>query len=396
MPPSNSYSCFHKIGIRLMIPFGRWCEVVTLVFTLAVLTFAPASGQSRITGTVVDATSGAPLPGTNVFIEGQLQGTASDDEGRFTLTDLPTGRHTVVASMVGYANESETIRLKPDLQANQQAVSVQFELEPDPIEMKGVSVEDSREEWLERLERFRESFFGTAPNSDECSFVNPEVLSFEERGDLLIASAENPLRVHNEALGYELTFHLPHYETSPDIRARYGPVEFDTLEAQTPGQRRAWAEARRETYRGSYEHFVDALVADSLKEEGFRYWFTRSSSFVRTGGMSGMTGVTDASKIVEPASLSGYIFLTVPDLDDNLAVRYTRKGESRVYAERFGSRASKDHQISLLVFSGKNRLILNKKTGTTFNGRIAQRGYWGWYETAATVLPYSYRPPNEL
>lgn len=77
-----------------MTPIGRTCKVVTLVLTLGVLSFIPANGQSRITGMVVDATSGAPLPGTNVFIDGQLRGTAPDDEGRFTLTDLPTGRHT--------------------------------------------------------------------------------------------------------------------------------------------------------------------------------------------------------------------------------------------------------------------------------------------------------------
>lgn len=291
--------------------------------------------------------------------------------------------------MVGYANESKTIRLKPSPQADQQAVSVQFKLEPDPIEMPGVSVEDSREEWLERLERFRESFFGTAPNSDECSFVNPEVLNFEERGDLLIASAEKPLRVHNEALGYELTFHLPRYETSPDIRTRYGPVEFDTLEAQSPRQRRGWAEARRETYKGSYEHFVNALVAGALKDEGFRYWVTNNSQFMRQAGASGMT---DASPLLEPASLPGHVILTVPDPEDNIGVRYVRKGESRAYADEYGSRSSKDHQLSLLLLSGGKRLILNKKTGAAFNGHITQRGYWGWYETAATVLPYNYRP----
>lgn len=223
------------------------------------------------------------------------------------------------------------------------------------------------------------------------------MLIFEEQGDALIAHATKPLRVRNEALGYELRFHLPEYKTSPDLRTRYGPVEFDTLEAQSPEQRKAWAEARRETYTGSYDHFIDALVADALKEEGFQYWITQDTKW----GVGERTPnpesdmMTDARHILEPASLPGHFILAVPDRDYNLLVRYVREGERHAYTRRYRShRSSRNNQISLLLLLGGNRFLIDKKNGATFNGQIVQRGYWGWYETAATVLPYNYRPPE--
>lgn len=371
----------------------RWLLTLFLVLTSLP---GPAHGQLRINGTVVDAQTGTVLPGVNVFIDGELNGAATDDQGRFVLTGLSQGSHVVVASMIGYENQTRSVTLKPSAPSDSTR-SIRFKLRPTPIEMKGVTVEGSREEWLERLEDFRESFFGTAPNSDRCSFVNPEVLTFDEKGQVLIAHAEQPLRVRNEALGYELTFHLPRYRAAPDRRTRFGPVEFDTLQAQSPEQRAEWKTARRETYRGSYEHFLDALEADALDEEGFKVWISDAPNWsVGPGTPDAQSyALEDASKIFERTETSGHAILSVPDRGDHLKVRYLREPESRVYVRMYRSGRSPEYsQTSVLLFVRGKKVILDLRTGAIANGHIVQRGYWGWYETAATLLPDSYRPPS--
>jgi hypothetical protein len=69
-----------------------------------------AKGQTltnAIKGSVVDAQSGSILPGATVILVGSdpLKGANADLEGRFNLTSVPVGRHSVLVSFIGYANQ---------------------------------------------------------------------------------------------------------------------------------------------------------------------------------------------------------------------------------------------------------------------------------------------------
>jgi hypothetical protein len=368
-----------------------------MIFGLGIAMLAPpAAGQAQLVGTVTDGSTGAPLPSANVFIDGTLRGVATDRQGNFNLEGLAPGRYSVVATMVGYKRESRTVVLKSASQANETAITLEFALAPQPIQMRGVTVEDSRKEWLKRLKRFESSFFGTAPNADACSFINPEVLSFKEQGSALIAWAEEPLRVRNEALGYELTFYLPRYRAEPNRRARYGPVEFDSLTAESDKQRAAWQVARLKTYQGSYEHFIHALQTNTLDREGFDVWVSNDVQWGPNGRVGlGDKAIESASDIVNPTPTPGYFMLVMPDRGYHLKVRFTKEMESYEYARTRGSFSSpRPNQTSALQLVGGPKLLVHRQTGGARNGRIIQRGYWGWYETASTVLPLSYRPPD--
>ncbi|WP_243663569.1 carboxypeptidase-like regulatory domain-containing protein [Rhodothermus marinus] len=58
--------------------------------------------MGRIAGVVTDAATGDPLPGVNVTIEGTTLGAASDIDGQYYILNVPPGRYTVRASMIGY------------------------------------------------------------------------------------------------------------------------------------------------------------------------------------------------------------------------------------------------------------------------------------------------------
>lgn len=115
-------------------------------WTLQLLTFllfpalAWSQNTGKLAGRVVDASTGEPLPGANVFLEGTTLGTSTDVSGEYTIFEVPPGTYTVVASFVGYA----TVR-----QENVQVIAgittrLDFELRPATIEGEEIVVVAAR------------------------------------------------------------------------------------------------------------------------------------------------------------------------------------------------------------------------------------------------------------
>ncbi len=62
-------------------------------------------GPAVLTGTVTDGSTGNPIPGVNVFIEGTTQGTITDIEGRYRLEFIREEETRIVFSFVGYLSK---------------------------------------------------------------------------------------------------------------------------------------------------------------------------------------------------------------------------------------------------------------------------------------------------
>jgi len=386
-------------------PTSTWLRLSLLILA-AVLTctVTAAHGQSKIEGTVRDARSGTPLPNANVFLEGTTHGTATDSDGRFMLTDIHPGSYAIVVSMVGYVTKRKPVRLY-DPSGSDQATSqtLTIRLPRKVKELKGVSVEADREEWVDRLDEFRSSFFGRVPLADKCEFLNPEVLSFEDKGDGLVAHAKKPLRIRNEALGYEVTYHVTRYRAGPDARHRYGKFEFDPLEPEDAEERDEWREARERSYNGSFPHFIRALQSASLKDEGFRIGLTSTRSAHRGQYPSRESGPRPVpvarDKIFEPAPSPNRVMLKLPT-NRFLEVRYMKETEAYQFARQYRGRSPRSSQTSWVQILGGTHVLVNTQSGefvrpgTPGFGYYFLSGYWGWHETASTVLPADYRPPD--
>ncbi len=80
---------------------------VSMIFVvvLALLGFASVAGAQTgtITGTVVSAKDGKPLPYANVMVVGTTMGAMSMNDGKFEIKGVPIGTYTVKALMMGYA-----------------------------------------------------------------------------------------------------------------------------------------------------------------------------------------------------------------------------------------------------------------------------------------------------
>ena len=66
----------------------------------ATLVFSHQTG--KITGTVIEARTGAPLAAVLVKVQSTGQQAFSDADGVFEITDVPVGPQTVLVSVVGY------------------------------------------------------------------------------------------------------------------------------------------------------------------------------------------------------------------------------------------------------------------------------------------------------
>jgi iron complex outermembrane receptor protein len=105
---------------------------LTIALTLSAILAVNAQSRS-ISGTVMDAGLGDPVPGATVMVKGTTRGTATDVDGKFTLPLQPEDQ-VLVISFVGYltqeveiGNQSTiTINLEEDIQSLEEAVVIGY------------------------------------------------------------------------------------------------------------------------------------------------------------------------------------------------------------------------------------------------------------------------------
>ncbi|NND61763.1 MAG: TonB-dependent receptor [Flavobacteriaceae bacterium] len=104
---------------------------ISLCLVIFGITFANA--QNELLGTVTDNQNQAIL--ATIYIPQLEKGTSTDEEGAFSIVNIPNGIYTVVFSALGYATESEKITFP-----REQATPFQKVLETSAIEMEEIIV----------------------------------------------------------------------------------------------------------------------------------------------------------------------------------------------------------------------------------------------------------------
>jgi hypothetical protein len=61
-------------------------------------------GKVAILGFVKDSENGKPIFGASVIFDGTTGGAATDEQGSYTIPNIPSGKYTVKVAMVGYAD----------------------------------------------------------------------------------------------------------------------------------------------------------------------------------------------------------------------------------------------------------------------------------------------------
>lgn len=95
--------------------------------------------SATLQGTVRSVESSAPIPFATVRVLELGRGVLADENGVFTVTDLPAGRWTVRAEAMGFRPHALALRV-PD----SGEIRIEFELKPAPLEISGIEVLTTR------------------------------------------------------------------------------------------------------------------------------------------------------------------------------------------------------------------------------------------------------------
>lgn len=380
---------------------GATTYLILLILLITLVLPTRSFGQQQfvtIAGQVHSATSGAALPGANVFVSGTTIGTAVDLDGQFEFR-YPKGQQTieVVASMVGFEGKSEVVEV-----ARHNSIVVNFELVEATYQLEEITVASSNEEWRALLAQFQELAFSTTPASDQCTIVQPEYLSISQvnHADRIRATSHRPFEFLNEALGYRVRLHSPRIEGGSDGFQWEGNLQFEELEPESESQAEVWRSNRRSAFLGSPRHFFSSLSKERLMEEGF---------FVAT---THRPGIALEHKVAPNAE--EYVSVEVADptvptwavrFEGVLAISFQGERESmsyRRYQDDDGQREHspaetsqgrlipREYQQSWLELN--DHFLIIDSLGNEYGHFAAKRyGYWEW-ERLCEALPLDYSP----
>ncbi len=76
---------------------------------LLLLTSASVYAQTVVSGKVISATDGVPIPGVSILVKGTSTGTSSDAEGKYSLNVADVGNNVLVVSFIGFTTQEVAI-----------------------------------------------------------------------------------------------------------------------------------------------------------------------------------------------------------------------------------------------------------------------------------------------
>jgi hypothetical protein len=225
-----------------------------------------AQAQQSLKGRVVDAETNEAMPFVAVFVNTTTIGTSTNEKGEFTLP-LNPGKYEIVVSYMGY----EPIIYQVDML--QPPPSILFKLAPKEFALTEVEVKSQRDSlWYVNLEVFKENFLGRSGIARQCKLLNPEVLiiDYNQQTGLLDVKARDMLQIENPELGYRIKYLLTQfqYATYDNYVTFLGYPSYEPMQGSKAREKR-WAKNRQKAYNGSTMHFVRALRAQRLEQEGF-------------------------------------------------------------------------------------------------------------------------------
>lgn len=233
------------------------------------------SFSQTITGTVREKDSGLPLPFSNVFVNNTTIGSATDAEGRFRINGDFSSEIELVASFVGYVTEVKTISFR-----NKNEVQVDFVLAFNESNLSEIELKAKRDKsWEREFRRFEEVFLALPddPYKSQIEITNPWVVEFEkvrpDKGqNYLRATAQQPLKIVNKALGYKIDYYLQDFRVLRNGSRFYGQVFYEPINSSDEQEINQWEIAREVNFHSSLRHLNESILLNSSDSLFFRLY----------------------------------------------------------------------------------------------------------------------------
>jgi hypothetical protein len=339
--------------------------------------------QQLFKGTIVDAARDEPIPYATVFLTNTTFGASADEEGRFAL-NVPKGNYDVIVRMLGY--EPLTFSLNT---SEIRAQGYRIMLQPLEDELDEIEVEDARDPaWYRNLEIFKSYFLGTSANAKHAKIQNETDLRLDDQSlpRVLTVKATDVLEVENPNLGYRIQYLLTdfRYDRSEGYTFYGGNPLFFPDTTLSPAKLKKVEKAREEAYRGSLQHFIQALYRGKVWEEGFE--IRRLDRLPKDGGFLDQL----TSEIIDEETLlsregDGRVMISY---DFHLHILYKLEKESIEYVGVMNGKRSSNQSSIMKLEVDSMELYENGGYSNAFG--IMVEGYMAW-ERVADLLPLDYR-----
>lgn len=351
------------------------------------LVFRSALAQNpsvTLTGRVLDAKTGEPIPFATVYLNNSSRGTNADQNGIYRLAGIPLGNQELVASSLGYLTARLPLRL-----ADAHTRTADLKLEPSSQALADITVTAKHNKsWLRQFRTFAREMLGNRPQARQCRIENPNALSFQEEKGHLRAQASEPLIIDNQALGYRLYYDLLYFDYFRGAMQFSGTSRFEELKPTDARQQTRWQANRMRVYQGSIQHLMASLLTGTHEQAGYTVYRTpltkegsdRVMPFVQTSERQ-LIKAEQIASLFKPGELPFERRLIT---DQPLEIYY-----NRIYAANSPYRDSPAAYSLLMLPKGIIELTTNGAI-TQGNGLDA-RGYMG-NDRLATLLPADWAP----
>jgi hypothetical protein len=236
-----------------------------LFFVVAILMLINLEAQNMtLKGKVYDASNNEPLSFASIYFNSTTNGTISDENGEFSIPFNPNFTELIV-SFLGYDPISHQVEID---QANR---IHSFYLSPSEQILETVKIKSKRDKaWYHNLNLFKSQFIGTSKNAEKTKILNEESIyfSYDKKTKILKAFSREPLKIDNDALGYNIKYDLVEftYDVKNGTCLFLGYPQYENKDEEP---KKKWLKARKKAYLGSFLHFSQAMVAGISESEGF-------------------------------------------------------------------------------------------------------------------------------
>jgi len=236
--------------------------LVYLMCFLPTLTWA----QYAVTGKIINLYDKKPIEKASVFLSNTTIGSATTDDGSYTLANVKSGQYELIVSAVGYETFTKTIII------NQQLSIPYIELTPKTISLNAVVVKPDLD-WQQNYNIFKQEFLGPSDYAAQCKILNPDVLNlnFDKKNNILTATSNDYIEIENKTLGYKLRYRLTDFVRNFVTGSLY--YQGDTFfipSAGSKSQQKRWNKNRLNAYLGSSQHYFRSAIGNQLEQTGFK------------------------------------------------------------------------------------------------------------------------------
>lgn len=174
----------------------------TFILLLVILSYNLHS--QTIQGSVFDEYK-KPIMGVSIYLDGTTIETSTDENGKYVLNLSSRINTSLIIKLMGY----ETVFIADPFKSE----NLKIYLVPKQFLLNEVVIKKELFSRKQKLIVFREQFLGTSKAGRSCTISNEEDINFEYDYDnnILHASANVPLKIKNNYLGYEIEFDLQEF-----------------------------------------------------------------------------------------------------------------------------------------------------------------------------------------